>query len=278
MNIMIPQKDTEMIYNNNKNQTLNLDDYLYPNVKVGIIMPAYNEELNIGNTLTKIPKNISNKLDIIVIDDGSLDKTYQVAKMYNPIIIRHVHNKGNGAAIQTGLEYCKKNNYDIIIILDADGQHDPSYLKDFIHPIINQNYDLVIGNRFKFHYDMSIVKKLCSSLMSIVYSILLRKKISDPTMGYRSLSANVIKNLSFQSSYSITQEMLFKIIPYYSYCEIPIKINQREYGQSFIRLKKYFYKTLFSFIKFYLYPRIRRYSDRVITHNMKKKVVKLLKT
>ena len=250
----------------------------FPGLKIGIIMPAFNEEQNIGKTLSLIPKNISEKLEIIVVDDGSTDHTLKIASMYDTIIIQHSINKGNGAAIQTGLDFCKNANYDIVIIIDADGQHEPSYITDFIKPIVEEHYDYVIGNRFYYFYDMTIVKKVCSRVMSFILSFFLDQKISDPTMGYRALSSRVVKYLNCESNYSITLEMLFKIVPYFYTCEIPIKINQRLYGKSFIKLKKYFYKSLFYFTKFYLFPIVHKYSYKLLNRDVRKRIFKTIKT
>ena len=266
-------------YSNKKEGEFDTEkNYLYPGLKIGIVMPAFNEQMNIGKTLSLIPNDISDKLDVIVIDDGSTDNTVNIASMHKAIIIRHQINKGNGAAIQTGLEFCREKKYDVVIILDADGQHEPRYIKDFIKPIVKDNYDYVIGNRFHYYYDMGIVKKVCSRVMSLTLSFILGQKISDPTMGYRALSSRLVKYLDFESKYSITLEMLFKIIPFFKSCEIPIKINQREYGESFIKLKKYFYKSLFSFTKFYLFPIVHRYSYRYIKRDIRRKVFKMFKT
>lgn len=269
-----------VVHNNTKKS--NRFDYReqmqFPGLKIGIVMPAFNEEKNIGKTLSLIPKDISEKLDIVVVDDGSTDNTLKIASKYDTIIIQHPINKGNGAAIQTGLDFCKNANYDIVIIIDADGQHEPSYIIDFIKPIVEGHYDYVIGNRFYYFYDMTIVKKVCSRVMSFILSFFLDQKISDPTMGYRALSSRVVKHLNCESNYSITLEMLFKIVPYYYTCEIPIKINQRLYGKSFIKLKKYFYKSLFSFTKFYLFPIVHRYSYKLLNRDVRKRIFKTIKT
>ena len=254
------------------------EEFLYPGLKIGIVMPAYNEQLNIGKTLSLIPENISETLDIIVVDDGSTDDTFEIASKFDSIIIRHPINRGNGAAIQTGLDFCKDENYDIVIILDADGQHEPKYIKDFIKPIVEDNYDYVIGNRFQYFYEMTFIKKISSRVMSLVLSFFLDQKISDPTMGYRSLSSRVVQHLKCESNYSITLEMLFKIVPYFYSIEIPIKINQRVYGKSFIKLKKYFYKTLFSFTKFYLFPIVHRHSYRWIRKDVRRRVFHMIET
>ncbi|MFX1395315.1 MAG: glycosyltransferase family 2 protein [Promethearchaeota archaeon] len=274
--LLVISKD---IRSDHKEESKNSDkNYLYPDLRVGIIIPAYNEEANIGKTLSRMPNNISNKFEVIVIDDGSTDNTRKIAEQYNTTIIRHPKNKGNGAAIQTGLDYCRETGSEIVIILDADGQHEPKYIKNFIKPIVDDNYEYVIGNRFRYHYKMRLIKKVFSRIMSALVSFVLRQKISDPTMGFRALSNNVINFTYFESNYSITLEMLFKIVPYFKTCEIPIKINERIYGQSFIKLKRYFYKTLFSFIKYFLFPRVYRFTYRTLRRDLRRKVHLMFKT
>jgi hypothetical protein len=236
-------------------------NYLYNNSKIAIIIPAYNEAKNIGSVLKNIPTNISDKLDIIVIDDGSTDQTANIASNHNTHIIVHEKNLGNGAATRSGLEYCKNRNYDVVVILDADGQHDPKYLPQFIEPIIHDEYHFTIGNRFKHYYKMSAKKRFCSLLITGLYKVILRKHISDPTNGYRALSSDVVKNLELESNYSVTQEMLLKVIPFYEYKEIPIQLKQRKSGSSFISLKKYLPKMLLFVLKYYIFPKIRKFSN-----------------
>jgi len=235
----------------------------YPNLKIGLVIPAYNEEKNIENVLSKIPKNISNELKIIIIDDGSTDKTLEIIENYKVIVLKHNKNKGNGAATITGLNYCRQNRFEIVIILDADGQHDPNYLDKFIAPLVNGTYDFVIGNRFATDYKMKFSKKLCSLILTIFYFIIFRKKISDPTNGYRALSQNVLSNLIFESHYSITQEMLYKVIPHYKFKEIPIKLKQRENGKSFIKLNTYLFKMAIIFTKFYIIPKLKNFNKKL---------------
>ena len=255
------------------------EKFLFPGVKIGVVIPAYNEELNIGNTLEQIPKNISDKFDVIVVDDGSEDKTAEVIQSYDGIIlVKHPNNRGNGAATKTGLQYCKRENYDVAVILDADGQHNPKYLKDFIEAILKENYDFAIGNRFKFYYDMNYKKKFFSKLMTAFYFILLRKQIDDPTNGYRALSSTLLKNINFESDYSLTQEMLFKIIPNYKYKNIPIKLEQRNHGQSFIKIRKYLQKIILLIIKFYIFAKISGISRRIFSYETRKNVANLIKT
>ncbi|MFW9989795.1 MAG: glycosyltransferase family 2 protein, partial [Candidatus Odinarchaeota archaeon] len=236
--------------------------YFFPDLKIGVIIPAYNEELNIRKTLKLIPNNISDRMEVIVVDDGSVDNTSKVASCYNVKIIKHPLNKGYGAATKTGLNYCKNNNHEIAVILDADGQHDPRYISDFIRIILQDNIDFVIGNRFKYYYNMGYKRRFCSKLMTVFYFFLLRKRISDPTNGYRALSCRLYNDIEFESDYSLSQEMLFKIIPNYNYKEIPIIVKQREHGKSFIKIKNYFNKIILLFLKFYIFPKIKRMTHK----------------
>jgi hypothetical protein len=140
-------------------------------------------------------------------------------------------------------------------------QHDPKYLYNFIKPIIEKGCHVTIGNRFNHYYYMSAKKRLCSLIITALYRLILRKKISDPTNGYRALSSAVINNLELESDYSVTQEMLLKVVPFYRYKEIPIKLRQRTSGRSFISLRKYFPKMLLFIIKYYIFPKIRKFSS-----------------
>jgi glycosyltransferase involved in cell wall biosynthesis len=247
-------------------------NYLFPGLKVGIVIPAYNEEMNIGETLSQIPNNITEKLNVIVVDDGSSDNTCEIANKHNITLLKHPRNRGNGAATKTGLEFCRNKDVSIAIILDADGQHHPKYISEFITSILEDNVEFVIGNRFRHYYDMEINRKLCSKLMTAFYFLFLHKRIADPTNGYRALSSRLIKDIDFESEYSLTQEMLFKIVPHYKYKEIPIKLKPRDHGESFIKIKNYLLKIVLLFLKFYIFPKIKGFTHRVLTEEFRNRV------
>jgi len=257
--IITETNQTEKIQKSyNYKQELNTDLKL-SNIKIALVLPAFNEEKNIGYVLSNIFPFYSENMDIIVVDDGSSDKTVKVAKNYDTLILYHQENKGNGAATITGLNFCKNNDYDLTIILDADGQHDPNFIPLFIKKIVNDKADFVIGNRFNYYYDMNPVKKICSKLLTVFYFFLYGKKISDPSNGYRALSKKILQENSFESYYSITQEMLFKVLPKYKCKEIPIKLKSRREGKSFIKIKKYFGIIISSFLKFYILEKLDKF-------------------
>lgn len=244
----------------------NLNHYKFPNIKIGVIIPAFNECNSINKALQSVPQNISNKLDVIVVDDGSKDNTAKIAKNEGAIVIKHGKNRGYGAAVRTGFDFCFKNNYEVIVNLDSDGQHDPRDIVKFITPILNKEADFVLGNRYYNKYNaINPYKLIFSKLMSVIYSILFHKKIYDPTNGYRAFSRNLLQNENFISNYTITQEILFKIVPKYKIIQVYTHVLPREHGNSYIRFDLYLKKTTVAFYKFYIlknFPRVKKFKHR----------------
>ena len=241
--------------------------------KISIVIPVYNEQDNIGNLINKIPKK--ENYHIVVVNDGSTDNSLKVLKKIknrNIYILNHTKNKGYGAAVSTGITFSNKKNYDIIILLDGDGQHDPKYIPKYIELISKKGYEFVIGNRFSYPYAMSTCKKLCSKMISAFYLFFLHKKIHDPTNGFRALSSRISKNLVLESSYSISQEMLLKILPKCNLKEIPIKIYNRKNGKSFIRIQNYFCKMFLFILKYYIFPRINFISKKILKEKIRKRI------
>lgn len=116
-------------------------------MKVLLIIPAYNEEENIINTVNTI-KQANSNLDYVVINDGSKDNTLKILKENNINHVNLIHNLGIGGAVQTGYKYARDNNYDIAIQFDGDGQHDVNYVDKICKPIIEEQADLCIGSRY----------------------------------------------------------------------------------------------------------------------------------
>ena len=116
-------------------------------MKVLLIIPAYNEEGNILNTVNSI-REFSNELDYVVINDGSTDNTLKILQENNINHVKLIHNLGIGEAVQTGYKYAYQNNYDIAIQFDGDGQHDVTYVSTICEPIIQNQADMCIGSRY----------------------------------------------------------------------------------------------------------------------------------
>lgn len=208
----------------------------YEEMKTLVIIPAYNEEECIKNTVTNL-KRYNPNIDYVIINDCSTDSTKQICKDNNFNVINLPINLGIGGAVQTGYKYAYENNYDIAIQIDADGQHDPKYIKDMIKGIEEGN-DLVIGSRFikKEGFQTSWIRRLGINLYSFLIKLLTHKEIKDTTSGYRAVDRKIIK--LFSKNYPVdypepeTDALIAK--NNFKIKEIPMKMKERDGGKSSI--------------------------------------------
>jgi glycosyltransferase involved in cell wall biosynthesis len=186
--------------------------------KIFAVIAAYNEARYINQVVKETKKYVGN---VIVVDDGSKDKTKEIAEKSKAIVLRHVVNLGKGAAVKTGCDYAVKNKADIIILIDADSQHDPDDIPKFLESL--KNYEVVMAYR-KQKKNMPFVLKLGNWIINKTINYLYGVEIKDSQCGYRAFTAKAYKKLKWESSdYSIESEMIAKIGKYkLSYHEIPI--------------------------------------------------------
>lgn len=220
--------------------------------KVLLIIPAYNEEdniLKVYQTIQEYNKKEKTSYDVIIINDGSTDKTSEICHKNKIPVIDLIHNLGIGGAVQTGYKYAYKNNYDIVVQFDGDGQHDVRYVKNIIEPIINKKADMVIGSRFVSNIDTfksSFARRIGIKIISIFIKFVTGQKIYDTTSGFRACSKELIYdfNLSYPSEYPepiTTSEIIKKK---YIVKEIPVEMKEREAGTSSIHTWKKIYYML----------------------------------
>jgi len=230
--------------------------------KVLLIIPAYNEEENILSTCKKI-KKYDNKLDYIVIDDGSKDNTSEICQKNNLPHINLIHNLGIGGAVQTGYKYALENDYDIAIQFDGDGQHDVTYVDDIIRPIIDGKADFVIGSRFVeqlSEFKSTGARRIGIKIISFFIKLFTGTKIYDTTSGFRAVNKKIIAE--FANNYPTeypepvsTTELLKKG---YKVEEVAVKMNEREGGVSSIRAWKNAYYMINVILSIFVVS-IRRY-------------------
>ena len=170
-------------------------------VKAVIIVPVFNEEAQITKVIRFIPKSIKGlkKIEVLVIDDGSTDKTKELASKANIHVISHILNRGLGAAIKTGLDWAKTHNFDIAITFDGDGQHDPSDISKLIKPILEKKADLVIGSRFKKRQKVPFDRLIINWFANFATFILFGVFSTDSQSGLRAFSKNAIKRIDFKA-------------------------------------------------------------------------------
>lgn len=217
-----------------------------------IIIPAYNEEKSIKSVVESIYQT-TKECDVIVINDGSKDNTYIEAKKTKAIVINLPNNLGIGGAVQTGYLYAYKNDYDIAIQVDADGQHDPKYINNMIEFIDKGQADMVIGSRFveKTSYKQTLFRMFGIKITSTIIKVLTGKRIYDTTSGFRAINRSIIESFANNYPYDYPEPCtnMEMIIKGKNILEIPVEMKQRETGVSSIsplKSVKYMLKVILS--------------------------------
>jgi glycosyltransferase involved in cell wall biosynthesis len=179
-------------------------------LKIAVVIPAYQEEKNISNLLAQILR-YCNAHDIIVVDDGSTDSTSSEASRHLVNLIQHKKNLGKGAALRTGIEFALKNGYEGVITLDADLQHDPNCLPEFIEEYSKNSIDLILGKRNWKGSAMPILRVLSNVITSHLISWRTGRKILDSQSGYRFLSSKFLKeNIFYCNGFDFETEVILK--------------------------------------------------------------------
>jgi glycosyltransferase involved in cell wall biosynthesis len=201
---------------------------------LSIIIPVFNEENHIEEVLLKIkaaklPANINR--EIIVIDDGSSDRTPQILKKFQGDNIISIHssvlNFGKGTAIRIGI---KKAKGDIILIQDADLEYDPNEYTKLLEPILSGQAKIVYGSRFKGKISgMKLVYRLANSILTFMANLLFRANITDEATCYKVFSAEVLKNIELKcKSFEFCPEITAKLLKSgYKIYEVPISYRSR---------------------------------------------------
>lgn len=167
------------------------------------IIPAFNEEETISDVIEETKQSLS-FADILVVNDGSKDRTSKIARDSGIIVINHTYNLGYGAALQTGFRFAEKNGYDFVIIMDADGQHIPSYAEGLIKAMQEYKADVVIGSRFiNEGYRVGIIKKIGIWLFSFIAKRYTGIPITDPTSGFQLLNRPAFSYLAEGDNYPL---------------------------------------------------------------------------
>ena len=189
------------------------------NKNLWVAIPAYNEEKNISEIIKGVKNHANN---IIIIDDGSKDNTSKIADKSSAVVLRHIINVGKGAALKTGCDFAVKQGAEIIIVLDADAQHDPEDIPSFIKRL--EGFDIVFSYR-KLNKRMPFILKYGNWFISRVIKFLYKVKLKDSQCGYRAFTAEAYKKIRWQATnYSMESEMISNTGKYkLRYSEVPIE-------------------------------------------------------
>lgn len=177
--------------------------------KVGIIIPAFNEERRIAEVIAEALKYCP---EVVVIDDGSSDQTAARAESAGAVVIRHPSNKGKGAALNTGFQYAAEQGCDAVITMDADGQHDTREIPKFIETYVQTEIPVLVGNRMGMAADMPPIRRWTNRFMSRLLSRMMKQNVPDSQCGFRLYQAGVLPFLSARSErFAAESESLLKL-------------------------------------------------------------------
>jgi len=219
-------------------------------MRICVIIPAFNEA---GNLYKIMPELKRYNFEILVVDDGSSDNTAKVAQEYGAKVIRNKKNCGKGASLRIGFNYAFENNFDAVITMDADGQHLPQEVINFIRCAENSDAVIFVGNRLSNPFSMPFLRKLTNIFMSRLLSVLARQDIADSQCGFRLIKSKLLKELNLKTAhYETESEILLEARRLgYKIESVPIKCmyqKQKSHINAFIDTLR-FVKFI---IKYYL--------------------------
>jgi GT2 family glycosyltransferase len=206
-----------------------------PENAVCVLMPSYNEAGNLPSVLAQIAPEINGTpVVVVIVDDGSTDNTREIAGQCGAMVAMHPVNRGGGAALQTGYEIVRRFRPQVVVTMDADGQHNPAELDRLVEPILNGEADLVIGSRLLGSSDSYSSLRLAGVyLFNWLINLLVKTKITDCASGYRAIRREVFETCRLQQEQYHTSEMIIEAAKRgFRIAERPIHIAERLTGQS----------------------------------------------
>lgn len=203
-------------------------------MKLLIIIPAYNEALNIADTVSGLLSKIPDA-EFVVINDGSSDNTAEICKANGYPLISLPVNLGLAGAFQTGIRYAFGKGYDAAIQFDADGQHDASYIKALVNRMQETSSDIIIGSRFVTEKKPSSLRMLGSKLITWAINLTTGVHVNDPTSGMRLYGRSVLKQFSDNINYGPEPDTLAYLIRSgVKVSEVQVVMHERTAGKSYL--------------------------------------------
>lgn len=216
--------------------------------KVVIFIPCFNEEKTIGIAIDKVKKLYPLELtqqkgyyvELLVVNDGSTDRTEEIASSKGVKVVTHQWNMGLGGAVRTAMEAAYEMNADIAVKLDADLQHPPEDIEKVTIPVLNDKTDLCLGSRFagKIHYKMPLIRRWGNRFFTWLTNRLTAYKISDAQTGLFACNRKYLSIFDVHGNYNVAQQLLVdahnKHMRYY---EVPVDFFARTTGNSFVSLR-----------------------------------------
>jgi glycosyltransferase involved in cell wall biosynthesis len=211
------------------------------------IVPALNEEETVGRVIDEI-RAFDPGFDIVVVDDGSVDRTAGVAADRGAFVLRLPFNLGIGGAMQTGYRFAFERSYDIAVQIDGDGQHDPRQLPAILAPVLSGEADLCVGSRFTgdSEFRSSFTRRLGIKIFAAVVSAVVRQKVTDTTSGFRAVNRRGIALFAsdYPHDYPEVEATVMCVKHKLRLREVPVAMRERGGGSSSITaVRSVYYMT-----------------------------------
>jgi glycosyltransferase involved in cell wall biosynthesis len=218
-----------------------------PRAKILVIIPAYNEEASLPGVIQDLREHIP-AADVLVVNDGSIDDTAQIARNIDVKVLDLPFNLGIGGAVQAGYLYAERNAYDIAVQFDGDGQHLGSEIKKLLEPLEEQRVDLVVGSRFLAigGYKAPLFRKMGIGIFSFVLSRILGITVTDSTSGFRAANRRVIEFFAhtYPDDYPEVEALVLLHKVGLRMTEVPVTMRERTGGKSSITpIRSAYYMT-----------------------------------
>ena len=203
------------------------------------IVPAYNEEDCVGAVVEEL-RAFDPGLEVVVVDDGSVDRTAHVARERGAHVVRLPFNLGIGGSVQTGFRYAHEHGFDVAVRVDGDGQHDASQLGVILEPVLRGDVDICIGSRYRERgdgYRSSTPRRVGIRILAATVSLLTRQRVTDPTSGYQALNRKAIALFAadYPHDYPEVEALVMLIRHRLRVQEVPVQMRARAGGRSSIR-------------------------------------------
>ncbi len=217
-------------------------------MKILIMIPAYNEELNIERVVNNLTDNFP-QYDYVVINDGSKDDTAKICRQNGFHLIDLPINLGLSGAVQAGMRYAWQNGYDAAIQIDGDGQHRPEYIEQLAKELEKGEVQIVIGSRFVTEKKPRSLRMLGSNVISGLIRLSTGFRLNDPTSGMRLFNRDVVKEFALNINYGPEPDTISYLIKRgVKVKEVQVKMDERIAGESYLNLSKSMkYMILMSF-------------------------------
>ena len=223
--------------------------------KIIITLPAYNEEKTLPFVLQEISgvmENTDYRYQILVLDDGSRDKTVEVAKIHGALVISNRRNRGLAETFRAEMRECLRLGADIIVHTDADGQYHSKHIPELIQKV-ELGYDLVLGSRFRGKIEeMPFLKRLGNAAFAEVLSSLTKVRITDSTTGFRAFTGEIAREINYINTFTYTQEQIIKAAKQgFRIGEVPIIARKTRDSRLFKNPFQYAWKAWINILRIY---------------------------